>query len=134
MSPEKRVNRARSSFWLGVFFLVVSAACLFGRGWQYYQHRVEVARIRTLAAEQGDTPLGRKFTEDANFRLAYFSIIPWEFIVYFASGLALIFGGVFLRKCEFVDDGPQCRNCRYLLRGLTDARCPECGTPFEPTQ
>jgi hypothetical protein len=24
-----------------------------------------------------------------------------------------------------------CRNCDYLLRGLPDGPCPECGTPFE---
>ncbi len=26
----------------------------------------------------------------------------------------------------------ECTNCRYLLRGLTSDRCPECGAPFEP--
>jgi hypothetical protein len=25
-----------------------------------------------------------------------------------------------------------CLNCRYHLRGLTENRCPECGTPFDP--
>lgn len=25
----------------------------------------------------------------------------------------------------------RCRQCGYLLRGLRNARCPECGTPFE---
>lgn len=24
-----------------------------------------------------------------------------------------------------------CRTCSYALRGLTEPRCPECGTPFE---
>lgn len=27
---------------------------------------------------------------------------------------------------------PKCRKCGYLLIGLTEARCPECGTSFEP--
>lgn len=27
----------------------------------------------------------------------------------------------------------QCRTCGYLLYGLTEPRCPECGTPFDPT-
>ncbi|MEW6252996.1 MAG: hypothetical protein AB1716_20350, partial [Planctomycetota bacterium] len=25
-----------------------------------------------------------------------------------------------------------CRNCNYLLRGLPEPRCPECGQPFDP--
>jgi hypothetical protein len=25
-----------------------------------------------------------------------------------------------------------CRQCQYFLDGLTENRCPECGTPFEP--
>ena len=27
---------------------------------------------------------------------------------------------------------PKCAKCGYLLVGLTLARCPECGTPFDP--
>lgn len=27
----------------------------------------------------------------------------------------------------------QCQRCGYHLRGLTEPRCPECGTPFDPT-
>ena len=26
----------------------------------------------------------------------------------------------------------RCRNCRYDLHGLSEPRCPECGTPFDP--
>lgn len=29
-------------------------------------------------------------------------------------------------------EGPRCARCGYLLIGLTDPRCPECGTPFDP--
>lgn len=29
--------------------------------------------------------------------------------------------------------GVQCSKCSYLLTGLTEPRCPECGTPFDPT-
>jgi hypothetical protein len=27
---------------------------------------------------------------------------------------------------------PKCEKCDYLLTGLVEPRCPECGTPFEP--
>ncbi len=26
-----------------------------------------------------------------------------------------------------LDDGPRCRRCGYILRGLPEPRCPECG-------
>ncbi len=29
-------------------------------------------------------------------------------------------------------DAGRCRQCGYLLRGLTEPRCPECGRPFDP--
>lgn len=29
------------------------------------------------------------------------------------------------------DDLPRCENCGYILIGLTEKRCPECGLPFE---
>ncbi len=29
-------------------------------------------------------------------------------------------------------DAGRCRECGYLLRGLTEPRCPECGRPFDP--
>lgn len=28
-------------------------------------------------------------------------------------------------------DSPRCSQCGYSLKGLTKARCPECGTPFQ---
>jgi hypothetical protein len=30
------------------------------------------------------------------------------------------------------DVGPFCQGCNYVLRGLKDNRCPECGRPFDP--
>jgi hypothetical protein len=30
-------------------------------------------------------------------------------------------------------DDLACRHCGYCLRGLRDPRCPECGTPLDPT-
>jgi hypothetical protein len=33
---------------------------------------------------------------------------------------------------QHVPDTARCLNCRYLLRGLPEPRCPECGQPFDP--
>ncbi len=37
-------------------------------------------------------------------------------------------------KCTTIDPrreaGARCEQCGYLLRGLPERRCPECGTPF----
>lgn len=32
------------------------------------------------------------------------------------------------RSAERGDDETRCRKCRYILRGLSEPRCPECGT------
>jgi hypothetical protein len=32
-----------------------------------------------------------------------------------------------------VERSPECLHCGYALRGLTTARCPECGRAFDPT-
>jgi hypothetical protein len=29
-------------------------------------------------------------------------------------------------------DAPQCKACGYILLGLTEPRCPECGYAFDP--
>ncbi len=40
-------------------------------------------------------------------------------------------GALFTSRLKLFDvDGPRCKNCEYLLIGLTTPRCPECGEPF----
>jgi len=39
-----------------------------------------------------------------------------------------------IRLSQFALDGPRCFECGYLLLGLPHARCPECGTPFDPAE
>ena len=37
-----------------------------------------------------------------------------------------------LRKRHFWQLEGRCTRCGYLLTGLAEPRCPECGTPFDP--
>lgn len=38
----------------------------------------------------------------------------------------------FIGKFRQFSDDDRCRKCKYTIRHLTVARCPECGTPFDP--
>ena len=54
-----------------------------------------------------------------------------------ASAVAMgVLAGLWIRRrnaaAEANRDLTRCRECGYLLRGLVEARCPECGTPFDP--
>ena len=56
-------------------------------------------------------------------------------VQYFLIGYALDFAwGRWVRGVRKGNDtfGERCVKCGYLLRGLPENRCPECGTPFEP--
>ena len=61
-----------------------------------------------------------------------FFFAPWWFLlggpILFAVCLAI----VLVRSRSVKSDGlPRCRKCGYLLVGLRDPRCPECGTGFD---
>ena len=45
---------------------------------------------------------------------------------------ACAFGGWMLLNIMHVrgDWETRCRKCRYILRGISEPRCPECGTPI----
>ncbi len=67
------------------------------------------------------------------------SIARWTYPI--AALLVFFFGVYFLWHTSFRDHIrsaiiargiPICRRCGYDLTGLTEPRCPECGTPFEP--
>jgi hypothetical protein len=54
--------------------------------------------------------------------------VPVTFLVW---GFVSLFGWRVARK-HMRRLGGQCVRCGYALRGLTEPRCPECGTPFNP--
>lgn len=51
--------------------------------------------------------------------------------LYTAGTLPLVFRST--RRARATYDPWKCARCGYLLYGLTEPRCPECGTPFDPS-
>lgn len=49
-----------------------------------------------------------------------------------AIGLGVFDLVLALRRARRRQEELRCGNCGYLLKGLRDPRCPECGTPFDP--
>ena len=66
---------------------------------------------------------------------------PWTNIDFF-PGVPIIIVIVFLLSCKVISmllpnivyDPPFCKICGYYLCGLPKPRCPECGTPFDPSE
>jgi hypothetical protein len=52
-------------------------------------------------------------------------------VAVYASAFALI-TQYLSQRFRRAPDLSHCHECGYLLKGLTVARCPECGTPFDP--
>ncbi len=76
--------------------------------------------------------------------LAVMAIVSWAFWMvpedplpaisvcgFLAGGLAMLWGWTVTRKRLRFFEG-KCVQCSYDLRGLTEPRCPECGTRFNP--
>lgn len=70
-------------------------------------------------------------------------LVPWifpvsvvfVFAVFWAAAFAVLSGLVFVRTRNWTVYRPgYCQACGNGLMGLQDARCPECGTPFVPSE
>ena len=65
--------------------------------------------------------------------------IATDWVIVFAAcailPTLLLTGAAFIRNRYWpVYEPGRCRVCDYDLRGLPEPRCPECGTPFDPTE
>lgn len=71
--------------------------------------------------------------QEPGFGQAIISELGWEYVICCFAGWNLPFLAVvaivMLRPRRFNKPG-HCTHCGYLLRGLPEPRCPECGTPF----
>lgn len=97
----ERVNRRVTTC------LAVLALLLWGQGWW-----------------NGARPLGAWYNSDMS-HVAYPRTMATVLTV------CACMGWVMMNLAEACSWGqPRCRKCRYVLRGLTEPRCPECGTPL----
>ena len=99
------------------------------------------AAVVVILSPYAKTSLVKRFAVSFALFVSFtiFSVITWlGGLMGWVSGLigALVFGGgilvswhTLLHGFRFGSQG-RCRECGYLLKGLPENRCPECGTPF----
>lgn len=61
-------------------------------------------------------------------------VVSWFSCLFMPVGLILLLvaaAEVLQRSRGMRPAWPNCENCGYLLLRLSEARCPECGSPFE---
>jgi hypothetical protein len=112
---ERRTMRARQARGLAWILLSLDASsCIF----------VLVASVSMAGEPLTSELLWRGITFSA-----YYACRTTVAVDMVLSALALYL----VRKNVCVDwDLPRCENCGYILIGLTELRCPECGKPFDP--
>ncbi len=135
MSVDRNVRywRRRRAIWLcGVILCLGSVTVSAEWGWL----ACETARyVDNRAPEPSGyyrTATGDLRGQSARTRLLWRTLAYFAGSVVSAAGLVACFRGIRAAEFGLRRLGPYCRKCSYLLRGLTEPRCPECGTPFEP--
>jgi hypothetical protein len=73
----------------------------------------------------------KSFREMARYEL----LVTFDFpLLLLCSWLCTLLGFRLARRAPQPGDEPRCEKCDYLLIGLSEPRCPECGTPFDPNR
>jgi hypothetical protein len=88
---------------------------------------VSVSRRILIGLTAGCIPLGIS----VGLR-PYGAALAYTFLIALIVGLILILLYFFDQAVVVERRGLRCKKCGYDLQGQTEARCPECGTAFEP--
>ncbi len=126
LGPLSPKRRARAGFWkLARFFLwVMAASTLFKLTLIFVALIYGSCSIATALGQSVPS-----FIWDQFWRGDHLPTLTWHFGAWAAAVLVMLYAahrlGPVVRRLE-----GKCARCGYLLRGLTEARCPECGTPF----
>jgi hypothetical protein len=106
-------------FWRGAIATLIGAGCLCAFGWL---NKVAGYPVASLVDEIGYA--GRRIGIVDNFDFAVWFFIwglPTSFGTLLADGLLTRWLG------SHADGELHCRKCGYILRGISEPRCPECG-------
>jgi len=128
LGPFSPKRKSRAEFWNGTRFTlwVTSAGIVFTL---LYHSVALVYWSRSIATLLGQAAPSLLWEE-----LWGQGVLPrliWYLGASIAAVLAMLYAahrlGPVVRRLE-----GKCARCGYLLRGLPEPRCPECGTPFNP--
>lgn len=97
----------------------------------YYKHAVLTGLVCTVAAYCSCAVLLLPAVNLFSASGAGIDMVVLAFVSLLAGFVA--FGIIVSRgRRRERQQAPICSKCGYLLLGLTDSRCPECGKPFDP--
>ena len=128
LGPLSPKRRSRAEFWkvTRVSLVIIAAPMLFNLA------LVSVALVygsRSIAAALGQSVPA--FLWDELWNRDDLPRLLWHVAAWAAAALAMFYVayrlGPVVRRLE-----GKCVRCGYMLRGLTEPRCPECGTAFNP--
>jgi hypothetical protein len=128
LGPFSRKRRSRAEFWGATRFTLwaMSAGIVFGLLWFAIELVYESTSIAKLFGQTAPSFLWGKLWRRVDQPGAIWYLGPS-----IAAALVMLYAAHRLKPVVRRLEG-KCVRCGYLLRGLTEPRCPECGTPFNP--
>ena len=119
--PGRQLTRC-DMHWFWRTTIAVIVVCVYGGFASFHgpllpAHKWLFDRVLDLTK---NVPAWNRYDESLAWALAY--VLPYTIIALGTFGLVSRFLGPNKRANE-----TRCRKCNYILRGLTEPRCPECG-------
>jgi len=109
--------RKRRLHWLGRVALAIGVGAAYAG--------VSVTWMESVHERVANAIVGGNYVGGGDFRMALSVSLAW-----FVPVLLIAFAvyGLLTGRGRVEDDGEtRCRSCGYILRGLSEPRCPECG-------